>query len=254
MSKKKDERQTQIRNILLQEGRIKIVDLAKLLKVTPETLRNDLNEMEQQNIVIREHGYARMDNSLGELPVYLRSQEHPKEKRKVVFRAFQEIKDGQVVYLDSGSTIILGIQYITMKKDLTIVTNSLPLALECAKMNLRIVFAGGNVLNEGLRCYGFFADEVINRINIDVAILGTDGIMNCDGFTHNDMREVGFKRRIINRSKKIIAVCDRYKFQKEAPFIYCKFSEIDQLITNELTKEELEQVKDIKNIIQIKEA
>ena len=46
MSKKKDERQTQIRNILLQEGRIKIVDLAKLLKVTPETLRNDLNEME----------------------------------------------------------------------------------------------------------------------------------------------------------------------------------------------------------------
>ena len=43
MSKKKDERQTQIRNILLQEGRIKIVDLAKLLKVTPETLRNDLN-------------------------------------------------------------------------------------------------------------------------------------------------------------------------------------------------------------------
>lgn len=55
-------------------------------------------------------------------------------------------------------------------------------------------------------------------------------------------------------AKKIIAVCDRYKFQKEAPFIYCKFSEIDQLITNELTKEELEQVKDIKNIIQIKEA
>ena len=92
MSKKKDERQTQIRNILLQEGRIKIVDLAKLLKVTPETLRNDLNEMEQQNIVIREHGYARMDNSLGELPVYLRSQELFKSILSVKLREFSILK------------------------------------------------------------------------------------------------------------------------------------------------------------------
>lgn len=252
MSKKKDERQVQIRNILLKENRIKITDLAKQLHITPETLRSDLNEMEKQNIVVREHGYARMDNSLGELPVYLRSQEHPKEKKNIVFRAFQEIKDGQVVYLDSGSTIILGIQYIQMKKDLTIVTNSLPLALECAKMNLKIIFAGGDVLNEGLRCYGFFAEQIVNRINIDIAILGSDGIVNCDGFTTNNVHEVGFKRHIINRSKKIITVCDRFKFQREAPFIYCKFSEIDQLITNELTPQEYEKVKEIPSVIQIK--
>ncbi|MGM9912470.1 DeoR/GlpR family DNA-binding transcription regulator [Floccifex sp.] len=254
MSKRKDERQVKIRNILLKENRIKISELAKLLDITPETLRNDLNELEDQNIVIREHGYARLDNSLSELPVYLRWQENQKDKKMIVYRAFQELEDGQVVYLDSGSTILLGIPYISMKKDLTIISNSLPLALECAKMNLNIIFAGGSVLNEGLRCYGHFAEEIINHMHIDVAILGTDGILGSNGFTTNTIHEIGFKRHIINQSKKIITVCDQSKFEKEAPFKYCSFNETDLLITNQITNEQYQRVKDIKNIIQVKEA
>lgn len=251
MSKKKDARQVKIRQILSEEGRVKIVELAKQLNITPETLRNDLNEMEQQSLVVREHGYARINNSLNEIPVLMRTQEYADLKKRIVIRAFKEIQDGQIVFLDSGSTVLSGIQALATKKDITIVTNSLPLAQQCSQMNHSIIFIGGIVINAGLRTYGHFATDMIDHIQFDVAIMGTDGIEGADGFTTNSVQELGSRRHIMNQAKKIIMVCDKHKFHYKAPFKYCSFREFDMLITNQLTPEEYEVVKDVKEIIQI---
>lgn len=252
MSKKKEARQTQIRQILSEEGKIKVLDLAHRLHVTPETLRTDLNELEQQSLLVREHGYARINNSLNEIPVLIRGMENSKNKKRITARAFKEIKDGQVVYLDSGSTLLCGTDAIANKKDLTIVTNSLPLAQQCSTMDHNIFFLGGMILKAGLRTYGSFATDMIDHVQIDVAIMGTDGIADADGFTTNSAVEVGVRRHIMNQSKKLIAVCDASKFEKRSPFKFCSFKEFDMLITNgPLTPEQKEQVKDIQEIIEV---
>ena len=56
MSKKKEERQLQIRQILEEKEKIKVTELAKLLSITPETLRKDLSELQERKILVREHG------------------------------------------------------------------------------------------------------------------------------------------------------------------------------------------------------
>jgi DeoR/GlpR family transcriptional regulator of sugar metabolism len=251
MSKKKDARQVRIREILLSESKVRISELAKRLDVTPETLRNDLNEMEQQSMIIREHGYARIVNSFSEIPVFMRSQEHSEEKKRAAIRAFQEIKDGDVVFIDSGSTTLYGLPALQMKKDIIIVTNSLPLAQQCAPLNFDILFTGGMVFNVGLRTYGHFAAQVIDSLQIDTAIMGTDGLVDAEGFTTINVDELSIKRQVINHSKNIICIADKYKFETRAPYTFCKFREFDTLVTNKLTDAQREMVKDIKNIIEV---
>lgn len=251
MSRKKELRQAKIRQLLLEESRIRVVDLAKRLGVTPETLRNDISEMESQSLLIREHGYARIQNPMQETPLLFRNQENVEAKTRVGIRALNEIQDGSVVFLDAGSTVLLGIPALQGKKSLTIVTNSLPLAQQCAAFNFEIIFAGGMIYNAGLRAYGTFAIDVIDHIHIDLAIMGTDGFKNCEGFTSTNINELGFKRHVMNQTEKLVMVTDRSKFYDKAPFSFCKFREFDVLVTNTVPNEDLVPVQDIKKIIQV---
>ena len=106
MSKKKEERQLQIRQILEKKEKIKVAELAKLLSVTPETLRKDLDELQERKILIREHGYAKIQSSSVETFVELKAQKNKEMKKIVALEAFSRIENGMIVYLDSGSTIL----------------------------------------------------------------------------------------------------------------------------------------------------
>lgn len=251
MSKKKDARQVKIREILLEENQVRVVDLANRLNVTPETLRKDLDEMENQQLIVREHGFARIQTLRTELPFSFRQQENPEAKRRIMLRAIQEIQNGQVVFLDAGSTLTEGIQALRSKKDLTIVVNSIPIALECIDMNFNVIFIGGEMMKNGLRTDGYYTQQMLDNIYIDVAILGSDGLKETTGFTVYTLTEIGTRRHIINQSKKLIIACDVSKFERQAHYQFCSFKEVDMFITNKLTPEQLEQVKDCKQIIQV---
>ena len=101
MANKKDERQSKIYHILLDEGRVSVKELAQRLLVTPETIRSDLTNMEDQRRVIREHGFARPLSTLEEVPVQMREQENLDDKRRAAMRAMEEIEDNQTVFLAS---------------------------------------------------------------------------------------------------------------------------------------------------------
>jgi len=251
MSKKKEERLSKIREILGQKEKVRNLELAQELNITVETLRHDLEFLEEQNIIKREHGYTRLNNSLREMPVLMRQNENMDLKRRIAVRAFREIQNGQIVFLDSGSTVLSGIDALRNKKDITIVTNSLPVAIECSKMNHKIVLIGGMILNAGLRTTGVYSTDMLDHIQLDLAITGTSGIEGATGFTTNDFEIWGFRTHVLQKTKKMIVVCDKNKFHMKAPYEDVSFHEVDTLITNQLTKEELEVVKDIKNIIMV---
>ena len=128
MSKKKEERQLQIRQILEEKEKLKVKELAKLLSVTPETLRKDLDELQERKILVREHGYAKIQSSSVETFVELKAQENREMKKVVALEAFTRIENGMTVYLDSGSTILTAISALKNKNDITIVTNSILVA------------------------------------------------------------------------------------------------------------------------------
>lgn len=89
MSKKKEERQLQIRQILEEKEKIKVTELAKLLSVTPETLRKDLSELQERKIVIKEHGYAKIQSSSVETFVELKAQKKQGNEKSCGSRSIQ---------------------------------------------------------------------------------------------------------------------------------------------------------------------
>lgn len=252
MSKKKDARHVQIRNILQEKEELRVKELAEMLEVTPETLRKDLDELETKGIVIRYHGYVRKNKSSIELPIAIRNQENVDTKRRLMFRAIEEIEDGNIVYLDAGSTMIAGIDGLIRKKDLTIITNSLLVAQRCDEMNFDVVLIGGKLTKHGLHTEGYFSEKMLDSMHIDIAILGTDGILNSNGFTVYTMEEVGTRRHVINQSRKIMVVSEEKKFAKSAYYSFCSFREVDLFVTNELNAQEMQQVQACKKIIQVK--
>lgn len=255
MSKKKEERQLQIRQILEEKEKIKVAELAKLLSVTPETLRKDLDELQERKILVREHGYAKIQSSSVETFVELKAHKNKEMKKIVALEAFSRIENGMTVYLDSGSTILTAISALQNKSDITIVTNSILVAYECANMNLNIIMAGGLLFNIGKRPYGHFATEIIDHLNIDLAIMGTDAFTEkSHGFTTISADELGFKRHVMNQSAKKIMISDASKVNNKAdiaPYAFCKFNEFDEFITNHLTPEQYDVVKTVKKVTQV---
>ncbi len=251
MSKKKDARQVEIRNILNDNGNCRVKELAEQLQVTPETLRKDLDELEEKGIVIRSHGFVRVIKQKKELPISIRNQENVDIKRRIMYRAIEEIHDGDIVYLDAGSTLLQGIDVLQKKKDLTIITNSLPMALKCNEMNFEVILVGGKLQKNGLHTEGFFSEKMLDSIFIDIALFGSDGLYNTSGFTVYSMEEVGTRRHVINQTKKLIMVSDNSKFSFTGHYAFCSFREVDVFVTNQLSGAQLQQVQACKKIIQI---
>ena len=249
MSKKKDERQFKIRQLLQERPKIKISDLADYFQTSSETIRKDIIELEDSKIIKKEHGYALLLEEPDEMPISLRNQEYIDEKRQIMKKACTFIKEGMVVYLDARSTCQAGIPFLQSIQNITIVTNSIFVAYKCARLDMHVILIGGNISNNAYRSYGSLASETIDYIHIDVAILGTKGIKDNDGFTTYE-NEYGLKRHIIQQSEKIIVVADQSKFNTQPEYTYCKFKEVDIFISNVLTKEEKSQIQVIPEIIE----
>ena len=249
MSKKKDERQFKIRQLLQEHPKIKISDLSDYFQTSSETIRKDIIELEDSKIIKKEHGYALLLEEPDEMPISLRNQEYIDEKRQIMKKACTFIKEGMVVYLDAGSTCQAGIPFLQSIQNITIVTNSIFVFYKCARLDMHVILIGGNISNNAYRSYGSLASETIDYIHIDVAILGTKGIKDNDGFTTYE-NEYGLKRHIIQQSEKIIVVADQSKFNTQPEYTYCKFKEVDIFISNVLTKEEKSQIQVIPEIIE----
>ncbi|MGN1275783.1 MAG: DeoR/GlpR family DNA-binding transcription regulator [Floccifex sp.] len=246
---KKAVRQIQIHDILLEKGRIPIKELAQILNVTSETIRSDITLLENQSLVIKEHGWVRLNQANNEKPLSFRMNENSQLKRKIAIRAFEEIKDGQVIFLDAGSTILAGVDALAAKKDITVVTHSLLTASRCVDLNIHTVLTGGDLNKESKRTTGYFSNFLIDHYHFDMAFTGSLGFKGIQGFTTVSSEGIDIIRHVINQSNQFYVVADSSKFDSEATYIYCRFKEVDCFVTDSINEAQREKIKDIKRII-----
>ncbi len=251
MRNKKVQRQSKLYKILLKQGKTKVTDLAEQLMVTPETIRSDLSEMENQHRIIREHGFARLISSVSEVPFQMRELENMQEKRRVAFRALQEVKPNSTVFLDAGSTIILGLPSLPKNQNITIVTNGIPLAYEASLLGFHVIVCGGELSNIGIRTYDALSNEIIESMSFDCCILTCDGIGKDAYFATKDFHDVGIKRLVLTRSKRKIVAMDQSKFNQSGAYNFGALKEFDCFICNSLTLKQKQLLKDVKEIIEV---
>lgn len=244
----KEERFQFLLDRLDKEHIIKVSDIKDQLGVTEVTIRRDLKELEEAGFLTRIHGGAKSNKENHPTNAELSHQEKIKinlpAKREIAQKIAAEIKNGETIFLGSGSTIELACNYLTVHSA-KIITNSIHIFQHLkGKDQFDIVLVGGDYRHITGAFIGTIANDTINNLHFDRCFVGVNGIHSGFAYTDNE-REGTTERYILNTGQIKYLVADHSKFDKRAFYKFYDLKEVDYLITDSAisdeTKEEITQ-------------
>lgn len=212
----KKERQREILKVLQGADKVEVEDLASRLKASAMTIRRDLAELDELGLLERVHGGALSPHAGPpgqELPVMERSKEKAEIKAKIGKGVAALVKDGEKVFIGSGSTAAAVASALVYHNNLTVITNALNVAnmlLDAPRIKVAVI--GGSLRRSELSLIGYFAENSLQGLQVDKVIIGIEGIDPVKGLTNDNMEEVLTDRLIIGLSKNVIVAADHSKF------------------------------------------
>jgi DeoR family transcriptional regulator of aga operon len=207
--------------------------LAERLGVAPATIRRDTRVLEQQGAVARSWGRVGRPGGFVERPIGERASAQAAEKRRIARAAAQLVGDGALVGLTGGTTTLAVARAIAGRRRLTVVTNSLSIGMQLAPhSNVRLMLSGGEARNASFELSGPLAVAAIEAFNLDLAIVGVDGIDVDGGLTTYDHGEAMTNAALVRRAAGAVAVADSSKLGRVGFARICDVEAIHTLITD----------------------
>ena len=190
------ERRQKIMDILQKNKKVYVAKLALEFGITEETVRRDLEKLENQNLLQRSYGGAvLMEKTNEDLSFDQRSITHVAEKRKITEKAHQLIEKGDTIFMDSSSTALMLRPYLENKENITIITNSIRLLYDAAlNTNLYIISTGGKLKENSFALIGPTALDTIDKFTVDVAIISCKALNKQHGFMESTEEEAMIKK------------------------------------------------------------
>lgn len=229
----KEERYEKILEIIENENYITATELSKRLYVSLPTIRRDLTELSSRNQLHRSHGGAKkISPEHVSTPLDFRKSLNFGIKRKLCEKAAELIKDNDVIFIDASSTALQLSEFISQKKDVTVVTNSIPLSMILKKKGIKTYCTGGEIQENSFACSGCFAEDFADSFNFDIVFFScycvTDGGIIAD----TSLPETSLRKSVLKNSKLSVFLCDSTKFGKTAPHNLMPVSTPDVVITD----------------------
>ncbi|WP_305783461.1 DeoR/GlpR family DNA-binding transcription regulator [Symbioplanes lichenis] len=231
-------RADRVSSILEQIARKGSVDagvLAKEFGVSAATIRRDLQTLEDQRLVSRTHGGAVAVEVAYELPVRYRVGQRREAKARIARHVAAQLPRGPLTLgLTGGTTTHLLSRLLAQRVDLTVVTNALNIAAELAlRPRLKLIMTGGVSRTQSYELVGPIADQALAGLNMQVAVVGVDGISARGGLTTHDEIEANTNAQMIRRADRVIVVADSSKLDKVCLARICSLSDVGQLVTDD---------------------
>jgi DeoR family transcriptional regulator, fructose operon transcriptional repressor len=228
-----DQRKNHILDRLLSNGRVDATEVAESLGVTGETIRKDLIALERQGILRRVHGGAVPVQSLAFEPGVETRTEFSTEKTRIAQAALTHLPTEGSVLIDAGSTTAKLVEMFPGDRELTVYTNTIPLAISLlTRPRLTVFTLGGRLRNKTFAEVGDWAVRALAEINVDVAFLGTNGISMTRGLTTPDPAEAAVKRLMLGCAAKRVLLADHSKFGVVKGTKHGDVDDIDVLISD----------------------
>lgn len=226
-------RQKFIMDYLEKNYSVKINQLSKDLKVTRETVRKDLYELEEKGLIRKVLGGAVIDNSRLKSDYQNRSLDNYDVKRRIAKAALEYIEPGDTIYLDFGTTTCCLAEELANKGQLTVVTNSIQIVTILMKNpTIEIIVLGGVLRKNEDALFGNFALNNINDIFVNYGFFGCGGIDTNVGITNHNIGEAEISKSMIRNSQTKVILADHTKFGNVALNRIASFQEIDIVITD----------------------
>jgi DeoR family transcriptional regulator, aga operon transcriptional repressor len=210
---------------LNQHGSVGVSGLADELQVSEASVRRDLHLLEQQKLLTRTHGGAVASGVLYELPMRYRGGQHYDAKRAIAEAAVALVApEVGSIGLNGGTTTTEVARALASRTGLRVVTNALNIASELAvRSNIELVVCGGSARAESYELVGPLAELTLANINLDVAIIGVDGVSATAGFTTHHEVEAHTNRALVRCAERVIVVADSSKIGRRG---FAKISDI----------------------------
>lgn len=244
MTQELSEREHTILNRLMVQGAVSVADLSSELEVSEVTIRSDLSSLEERGLLSRTHG--------GALPsihphIFQRQNMNIEEKHRIAKAAADLVGDGDAIMIEAGTTTSLLPRYLAGKRDILIITNSVP-AFESAKSNpaLKITLVGGEFRDSTDSFVGRITLDTIRRFNVRCAFVGTDGFSLKSGITTHLIEGGDVISVMREQAENLVLLADSSKYGKTGVVTILPLSQINTLITDtglsDAAKEELNQI------------
>lgn len=228
-----DQRKNHILDRLRTSGRIDAVEVADALGVTGETIRKDLIALERQGLLRRVHGGAVPLQALAFEPAVETRTQFASEKSRIAQAALRHLPIEGSVLIDAGSTTAKLVELFPGDRDLTVYTNTIPLAMSLlTRPRLTVFTLGGRLRNVTFAEVDDWALRALAEINVDVAFLGTNGISMSRGLTTPDPAEAAVKHRMLECAAKRILLADHSKFGVVKGTKHADLTDLDLVITD----------------------
>ena len=227
------ERRNAIVTKVSAEGKVLVADLAKEFDVTEETIRRDLEKLDNDGLVRKTYGGAIKNESFNiDLPFHVRKQTNVESKQKIAALIGEMINDGDYIMLDASTTALCVIKNILNKKNITLITNSIEILLElCNKPEWNVLSTGGMLKEGGLSLVGYQAEKMISGFHVDTAICSCKGLDETNGITDSNERDAEIKKAFFRSANKRVLAADSSKFDRSSFVKVCGFNDIDVVVT-----------------------
>jgi len=234
------ERRKTILNLIDKNGQVYVHELSEKFKVSEVTIRNDLEQLEMKNLLIRARGGA-MKREMNVAIDYMITEKHKinlVEKARIGKEAAKMIGESDTIILDSGTTTLEVARNLNNIKALTVITNAINIVNQLLTYpTVNIIVPGGSIRKNSHSLVGPIAERSFRNFSVDKAFLGVDGFDPKVGAFTPNIEEAYLNQIMIEISKEVILVADSSKFFRKSLALICPVSKISTIITDDRISE-----------------
>jgi len=225
-------RQQNILNLVRERSYVSIEELAQIFDVTPQTIRRDINQLADLNLLRRYHGGAAHDSSVENTAYSMRAGQLREEKQRIAEAIAAQIPDHASLFINIGTTTEAIARALLEHKGLKIITNNLHVAaMLSAKDDFEVLVAGGTVRSDG-GVVGQATVDFIRQFKVDYALVGISGIDEDGSLLDFDYQEVRVSQAIIENARQVFLAADSSKFGRNAVVRLGSITQVHHVFTD----------------------
>jgi DeoR/GlpR family transcriptional regulator of sugar metabolism len=228
----KEERQALLLDTLRREGKLLASEWSDRLKVSEDTIRRDLRELAREQKLQRVHGGA-LPRSRTAAAFTARQHHAPAAKTAIAKAAAKLVQDGQLIFVDGGTTTLHFAHHLPEKLRATVVTNSPSVAVALAMHpSVEVILLGGRLYKPAQVTIGSAAIEELRNFHADVCFLGVCSVHAAVGLSIEDFEEAHIKRAMIASSAEVAGLVIAEKLGTALPYVVAPAKALTYLVTD----------------------
>jgi DeoR family transcriptional regulator, myo-inositol catabolism operon repressor len=226
------QRISQLEKYLIENNSASHAELCEKFNVSLNTIRRDIEELEDRGVITKVYGGIVLNADSNVVPLSTRSTAHKQAKETICKLASNLLTPGSTIYIDSGTTTVPLLKYITPDMNITVISNSLNIYNEATKYPALNIISLGGLLSFNTNSFvGISTIKHLEDYKIHQAFMSATAVSILSGATNNSYHESEIKKAVIKHSTQTVLLADSSKLSNQASLSFCPLEQVDALVT-----------------------